>query len=151
MTKEHEMLNWSKSFMHSIHQAHFLIQKHLEQHLIESKNISFAQFLVLLPVRCRNHASQADIAEVTSLTEATVSRHVSALTAEGLLTCDEDPNNRRKHILALTAKGEKELAKAYDAIQDALAGIFDVLPSSERTIIIRSLDRISAHLLTVIK
>lgn len=133
--------------MYSIHQTHFLIEKHLEHQLAEAKCISFAQFLVLLPICRGDHISQTDIADATFLTEATVSRHMSALTEEGLLSRKEDPDNRRKHILALTQKGEKELIKAQKIIEKVSKNVFDGIPLNERAHIARFFDGIVKGLL----
>lgn len=148
MTNKHAMLSWGAGLMHSIHHANFLIQRHLEQRLAESGRITFAQFLVLMPVHCKERASQTDIAEATSLTEATVSRHVSALAEEGLLTRTEDPTNRRKHVLALTAKGARELDRAYELLDLALQDLFTrSLSEKEREALRTSLSRITAQLI----
>ena len=137
--------------MFSLHQSNFLIEKHLDQRLTETKNISFAQFLVLLPIRYHRFCSQSAIADSLSLTEATVSRHMTALTEENMLTRKEDPVNRRKHILALTAKGEKSMDKAQEVIEEVLKDVFDVIPLKERAYITSAFDQVTSNLITKIK
>jgi len=149
MKYHHDTEDWNKSFMRSIHQMHVLIEKHLEQRLAEQNNISFAQFLVLLPVRCPAHVSQSQIAESTNLTEATVSRHMSTLTEEGFLTRTEDPDNRRKHILALTAKGERAITDAKIVLEAALEDLFSDVSLKDRTLISTTFDRITTKLLDI--
>lgn len=149
MKYHHDTEDWNKSFMRSIHQIHVLIEKHLEQRLTENNNISFAQFLVLLPVRCPAHVSQSQIAEATNLTEATVSRHMTALTEEGFLTRKEDPDNRRKHILALTPKGEKAITEAKRVLEQALDELFQDVSMSDRKLISATFDRITTKLLDI--
>lgn len=148
MTKpKHEMLDWSKSFMYNIHQTHFLIEKYLEHKLAQKKCISFSQFLVLLPLLCIPKASQADIAEVLFLTEATVSRHMRTLTEDHLVTRKEDPDNRRKHILTMTVRGHKEFTKAQNVIELALDEAFLNISPKERIVVTRVFDQVTAHLL----
>lgn len=134
--------------MYNIHQTHFLIEKHLEQRLTETGNISFSQFLVLIPLRYREHASQTDIASALFLTDATVSRHMSTLTEEGLLTRKEDPENRRKHILTLTAKGIKAFTEAQTVIEQVLEDAFQGVPLKDRAVVNSAFDQITRHLLT---
>lgn len=52
----------------------------------------------------------SEIAERVYLDISTVSRHVSALTAEGLITKVPDPSDRRAHVLTLTDEGRAMLA-----------------------------------------
>lgn len=148
MLPHDKKLDWSKSFMYSIHQTYFLVQKRLEQKLLKVANISFSQFLILLPLHCKDKASQADIAEFLHLTEATVSRHINGLVKEGIISRKEDPNNRRKHILTLTAKGTKDFVDAHKKIETELAEIFKVIPEKHRTLMTRSFDDVLKILLS---
>ncbi len=141
-------LDWSKSFMYSIHQTYFLVQKKLEQKLQKVGNISFSQFLILLPLHCKGKASQSDIALYLHLTEATVSRHINSLSRNGILTRKEDPDNRRKHILALTPKGTKEFSNAHKIIESELKKIFDIIPVKDRTLITKAFDSVLIKLVT---
>ena len=52
-----------------------------------------------------------------------VSRLLRALTAHGLVTVENDPADRRRRLVSLTAKGKEEHA-AYDALSDTLARSF---------------------------
>lgn len=52
----------------------------------------------------------SEIAERVYLDVSTVSRHVSALTAEGLIAKVPDPSDRRAHVLTLTDAGRAMLA-----------------------------------------
>ena len=138
--------------MYSIHQTYFLVQKRLEQKLLEIKGITFSQFLILLPLHCKErakeHASQADIAEFLHLTEATVSRHISSLEKDKMLTRKEDPENRRKHMLELTTKGAEEFSRAHKIIETELKSIFEVIPTGDRTQIIHTFDIVLKKLLS---
>ena len=72
------------------------------------------------------------------LTEATVSRHISALEKEKFLTRKEDPENRRRHILIMTPHGAKAFADAHAIIERELKEIFTVIPAKDRALITAS-------------
>lgn len=133
--------------MYQIHQTYFFAEKRLEEKLAEAKGISFSQFLILLGLRCNESASQTEIAQFLYLTEATVSRHITALEKGKYLTRKEDPDNRRKHILGLTAKGQKAFAEAHKVIEDELKDIFGPIPKKDRALIEGAFESVLAKLL----
>ena len=151
MEQSKDRSDWSKSFMYSLHETYFLVEKHLEEKLTEAAGVTFSQFLIMLPLHCERTACQTEIANFLHLTEATVSRHISGMTEDGLLTRKDDPVNRRKHILALTAKGLKEFTRAQKVIEVELKSIFEVIPSGDRANIIHAFDRVLEKLLAMLR
>ncbi|MEZ0208835.1 MAG: MarR family winged helix-turn-helix transcriptional regulator [Candidatus Paceibacterota bacterium] len=136
----HSSDDFSRSFMYSIHQMYFLIEKHLEHALFKKKTISFSQFLILVGFRCSPNVpvSQSVIAERLNLTEATVSRHISSLVASGLLSRTQDTTNRRKHIIDLTTKGKKVFDGASTLIHKELTSIFSPIQEKDRKSIVKN-------------
>jgi DNA-binding MarR family transcriptional regulator len=74
---------------------------------------------------------------------------MTALTEEGFLTRKEDPENRRKHILALTPKGEKAITEAKRVLEQALDELFQDVSMSDRKLISATFDRITTKLLDI--
>ncbi|MEI6810658.1 MAG: MarR family winged helix-turn-helix transcriptional regulator [Candidatus Nomurabacteria bacterium] len=142
--------DFSKSFMYSIHQMYFLVQKHLEQSLLKSKSISFSQFMILVGFHCSKEfpVSQSLIAERLYLTEATVSRHVSTLVSLGLLSRNDDKENRRKHIINITTKGKKVFESAQKIIDEELNSIFSVIKEKDRESIMKNFGGVLSVLLS---
>ncbi len=125
-------MDWSKSFMYRLHEAYFLIEKRLTQCLDDAGEITFSQFLILVPLHCKGKLSQSEIATFLHLTEATVSRHITGLVNAKLLQRKEDKTNRRKYILTITAKGGKAFDRAQHLIDTELKKIFAVIPQTQR-------------------
>ena len=85
---------------------------------------SLPVWLVLISVMSTQHgsepASQRRLAESVGIRDATLTHHLNAMEADGLLTRRRDPANRRVHIVELTAQGEalfgrlREAAMAFD-------------------------------------
>jgi MarR family transcriptional regulator for hemolysin len=63
-------------------------------------------WLVLVNLKANPRASQREIAEAMGVTEATLTHHLNGMDADGLITRRRDPENRRVHVLELTASGE---------------------------------------------
>lgn len=72
-------------------------------------------WLVLLNVKTRSLANQRELAEAMGIREATLTHHLNAMEASGLLTRRRDPANRRIHVVALTDEGEEAFIRLRDA------------------------------------
>ena len=142
--------DFSKSFLYSIHQVYFLVEKRLSSLLQKSSALSFSQFMILVGFKCQNHGpvSQTCIADQLHLTEATVSRHISILVSQKYLTRKEDLQNRRKHIITLTEKGNLAFEKAQKIIHRELTKIFSVVKENDRDVVMKNFDAVISLLLT---
>jgi MarR family transcriptional regulator for hemolysin len=72
---------------------------------------SLPVWLVLLNLKANPRGSQRDIAEAMGITEATLTHHLNAMDADGLITRRRDPVNRRVHLLELTKAGEASFTR----------------------------------------
>jgi MarR family transcriptional regulator for hemolysin len=78
-------------------------------------------WLILLNLKIRRPASQRELAEAIGLRQATLTHHLNAMDARGLITRTRDAANRRIHVVALTDAGEavfvrlRDTAIAFDA------------------------------------
>src|SRR5258708_31110642 len=68
---------------------------------------SLPVWLILLNLKTRQVASQRELAEAVGVREATLTHHLNAMDAQGLITRTRDPANPRVHILGLTSAGEE--------------------------------------------
>lgn len=77
-------------------------------------------WLILMALRTQQPRTQTDLAAVVGIKEATLSYHLGAMEADGLIGRSRDPGNRRVHQVTLTAAGEAlfrqlvEVARAHD-------------------------------------
>jgi MarR family transcriptional regulator, transcriptional regulator for hemolysin len=67
---------------------------------------SLPAWLVLVNLKMRTLASQRELAEAMGIREATLTHHLNAMEASGLITRRRDPANRRTHLVELTDGGE---------------------------------------------
>ncbi|MEZ2333796.1 MarR family winged helix-turn-helix transcriptional regulator [Mesorhizobium sp. RCC_202] len=63
-------------------------------------------WLTLLSVKSKELANQRELAGMIGIQGATLTHHLNAMEAQGLLTRRRDPENRRVHQVELTDAGE---------------------------------------------
>jgi MarR family transcriptional regulator for hemolysin len=76
---------------------------------------SLPVWLVLLNTKARRMANQRELAEAVGVREATLTHHLNAMEADGLLTRRRDENNRRIHVVELTEAGEAAFLRLREA------------------------------------
>lgn len=72
---------------------------------------SLPVWLVLLNVKTRQVANQRELARAVGIREATLTHHLNAMEANGLLIRRNDQTNRRIHVIELTASGEQAFVR----------------------------------------
>lgn len=72
---------------------------------------SLPVWLVLLNLKIRPPANQRELAEAIGVREATLTHHLNAMDAEGLITRRRDTTNRRIHVVELTNVGEESFLR----------------------------------------
>ena len=78
-------------------------------------------WLILLNLKIRKPTNQRELAEAVGVREATLTHHLNAMDARGLVTRTRDAVNRRVQVVALTEAGEaafvrlRDTAIAFDA------------------------------------
>lgn len=68
-------------------------------------------WLTLLSVKSRELANQRELAGMIGIQGATLTHHLNAMETQGLLVRRRDPENRRVHLVELTAAGEAMFLK----------------------------------------
>jgi MarR family transcriptional regulator for hemolysin len=78
-------------------------------------------WLILLNLKTRRPANQRELAAAVGVREATLTHHLNAMDASGLITRTREAANRRVQVVALTQAGEaafnrlRDTAIAFDA------------------------------------
>ena len=102
-------------------------------------------WLILLNIKIRKPGPQRDLAEAVGITEATLTHHLNAMDADGLITRTREAANRRIQVVTLTEKGDQAfqaLAAAAIAFDARLrAGLADTDLATLETL----LGRLSAN------
>jgi MarR family transcriptional regulator for hemolysin len=103
-------------------------------------------WLVLISLKAQRSPNQRQIAEAIGIQGATLTHHLNAMEADGVVTRRRDPTNRRVHVVELTEAGEalfirlRNAAVAFD--RQLRAG----LNQEEIASFTRVLDRLQANM-----
>jgi MarR family transcriptional regulator for hemolysin len=76
---------------------------------------SLPVWLVLISLKSRQPGNQRELADAVGVREATLTHHLNAMDAQGLVTRRRDPANRRVHLVELTEAGEALFLRLRDA------------------------------------
>jgi MarR family transcriptional regulator, transcriptional regulator for hemolysin len=107
---------------------------------------SLPVWLVLLNLKARRATgNQRALAEAVGIREATLTHHLNAMEADGLLTRRRDPENRRVHVVELTDAGEAAFARLRDAAVAFDRRLRRGIPAEELDALERVLDRLAAN------
>ena len=70
---------------------------------------------VLLNIKSRQLGNQRELADGVGIKQATLTHHLNAMDAQGLVTRRRDPANRRVHLVELTEAGEAAFVRLREA------------------------------------
>ena len=76
---------------------------------------SLPVWLVLISLKSQPLGNQRELADAVGIREATLTHHLNAMDAQGLVTRRRDPANRRVHLVELTDAGEALFLRLRDA------------------------------------
>jgi MarR family transcriptional regulator for hemolysin len=105
---------------------------------------SLPVWLILLNLKIRRPGNQRELAEAVGVREATLTHHLNAMEAAGLLTRERAEHNRRVHVVTLTPAGLdafKRLARTAQAFDRRLRA---QLSDAQLTELRLALDRLAA-------
>src|SRR5579864_6324651 len=103
-----------------LNQAARTVERAFDEALAEAGG-TLPVWLILLNLKIRRPGTQRELAEAVGIREATLTHHLNAMDAAGLITRTRDAGNRRVQQVKLTEAGEtaflrlREAAVAFDA------------------------------------
>lgn len=110
----------------------------------ECCGVTPAQCHLILEVAGRENPSVGELADALELDASTLSRAVDGLAKLGFVERREDPENRRRYLVSLTAKGRKKVDEIDGACDAYYEGFLKGLPPAERKLLVDSLPRLVA-------
>jgi MarR family transcriptional regulator for hemolysin len=90
---------------------------------------SLPAWLIMISLKTNTRANQRELADAVGIRGATLTHHLNAMEADGLITRRRGPDNRRIHVVELTERGEflfRRLAGAAQAHDTRLRAGFSV-------------------------
>jgi DNA-binding MarR family transcriptional regulator len=107
--------------------------------------LTVAQFLALRAIAAEG-VSGSELARRTGVSGPAVSQLVAGLADANLLVRNELVEDRRRHTLALTGRGEQTLASAQTLLRERVSTLLAGLPRPEADALARALPRVEATL-----
>jgi MarR family transcriptional regulator, transcriptional regulator for hemolysin len=104
-------------------------------------------WLVLLSLKIRSMANQRELADAVGIRGGTLTHHLNAMEADGLVTRERDPENRRSHLVRLTPKGERLFLQLRGAAMQFDKRLRDGFTSTEVGQLASLLTRLQANVL----
>jgi len=106
---------------------------------------SLPAWLILLNLKTRRVSSQRELAEAVGVREATLTHHLNAMDAQGLVTRTRDQANRRVHVVELTPAGEAAFLRLRDAATAFDRRLRDGLTDTDLDTLAALLTRLAAN------
>jgi MarR family transcriptional regulator, transcriptional regulator for hemolysin len=102
-------------------------------------------WLILLNLKIHKPANQRELAAAVGVREATLTHHLNAMDARGLVTRTRDVANRRIHVVELTEAGEAAFVRLQQAAVAFDARLRAALSDAELDCLSDLLGRLSAN------
>jgi MarR family transcriptional regulator, transcriptional regulator for hemolysin len=106
---------------------------------------SLPVWLILLNLKIRRPGNQRELAEAVGISEATLTHHLNAMDADGLITRTRDAANRRFQLVALTERGDQAFLRLRDAAVAFDAKLNAGLTDADQATLARLLTRLAAN------
>jgi MarR family transcriptional regulator, transcriptional regulator for hemolysin len=106
---------------------------------------SLPVWLVLLNLKVRRPANQRELAEAVGITGATLTHHLNAMHAQGLVARTRDDANRRVQVVTLTEAGESAFLRLREAAVTFDARLRAGFGDADLATLAADLDRLAAN------
>src|SRR5881227_585343 len=103
------------------------------------------EFAVLHHLHRAGPLSQQELGGALRINPSNLVGLLDALEADGLIVRPRDPADRRRHIVGLTAAGQKRLVQAKGAVSEAEQELLAPLSMDERSQLHDLLERLAGH------
>ena len=125
-----------------LHQLMFIIDHQSDEVLHRELGLGFSQFKILMAAKHSLGLKQNDIAKHLGQTEASVSRQIKLMKADGLLSVQVDPENRRARSIVMTDRGADLGKRCVEVLEQTHASVFGSLGFSEQKLMRELLERL---------
>lgn len=102
--------------------------------------VGFLPCHILLELEGRDGVSLRELQEAMATDKAALSRAVDGLVGEKLVTREQNPDNRRAVVIALTKAGRAKVAEINDYSDEKYARLFGMIPEKEQATVVCAVD-----------
>lgn len=135
------------TFFFQIHRIQKTIFRKGNQMFQEAKiDLQVEQFPILVSVAALDGVSQQKIAEVTRRDKSSIQRTLVALEKKGLVTVEQDTEDKRRNLVYATQDGKLLAVKLKKILKKAEEEVFKVITEDEKQAAMRSLKDVANKL-----
>lgn len=139
-------MNHQEQLSYLLEHVASLAAKQSDQVLQEQLGIGLSQFKILRTLQSEPQTIQREIARQLGQTEASISRQVKLMLADGLLRSLRSPKDHREHLTMVTAKGERLTAAAQAALLRYFHPVYAVMSERQREHMLSALAMLHSQL-----
>lgn len=125
------------AFIASVHNVHYEMTKTMPLHGLTSLQYEIMEFLAI-----DQPLTPSQISECKGISMPNTSRELRKLTEKGLCERFDDPTDRRKQYIRLSAAGEKYIAEAFEHLKKELWGRLSGMDDREMQHIIAAMQHL---------
>ena len=125
-----------------LHKLGAMMEKQSDAVLFEQFGLGFSQFKIMMALEHHQGGQQKEIAQFLGQTEASISRQIKLLEEADFISVGEQPENRKKHVITLTARGKQVSSDAMRALNTFYTPILDTMTQPEQMSVLSSLGKV---------
>lgn len=125
-----------------LHKLVYLMGQSANKKLIETFNLNFTQFRILMQLNYDPNSNQKNLALCVGMTEGGLSKAILDLEEKGVIVSAINPINRRERHLNLTDTGKVLFSEVAAELSQMSQNLFSVLTPNEVTNFTTSLQRL---------
>lgn|GEM_PF-3494525 len=125
-----------------LHKLVYLMGQEANKKLIESFNLNFTQFRILMQLNYDPYSNQKSLASCVGMTEGGLSKAILDLEEKGVIVSNINPKNRRERHLNLTEKGKVLFDEVASELSLMSNNLFSALNPEELTNFTTSLQKL---------
>jgi DNA-binding MarR family transcriptional regulator len=114
-----------------------------EQPLLERHRLTMWEYVALSRLAREPAENQLALAKAINYDKTRLVRLLDRLEGDGLVARAADPNDRRSHVIRITAKGTRRHAAAVASIRAMEAELLGGLSATERSTLLKVLPRLA--------
>ena len=107
------------------------VQRAVARDVLRSEKMPVLEWRLLFSVARFGSCHLAYITQRTSIDPAHGSRAASALEAKGLISRQDDPENRRRKVISLTPRGIETFERIWPQVRDIIKSVTDTLDAKD--------------------
>jgi DNA-binding MarR family transcriptional regulator len=114
----------------SIHDIFFFISQNIEKNRIDSwidLDLSMSQMKALVYITFQEKVCVRDLSQIFKMAQPNMTHLVDFLVKEGLVSREQNPEDRRIQVLKTTPKGQKQIADIRESVTSAMSGYMEKL------------------------